>query len=382
MKSISVFALLFLLQIGLWAQGSLNKAEALVEQKKYKEAVEEAAKCIADPKQQTKPRTWYVRALTLAELALNDPKAAMAMPSFIADFSAADAKVRELDTKNGNFIGKMDVTVELTGTMSVRDKMKTGLFNEGVNAQGSDAAGAYKAFSMLSDIFTSDTTIIKNAGILAINAQMLDQAEKQFRRMTQIADYKRPDVYYNLIYALSQQEKKGEILDVAKEGHIKYPNDTELLSTIINLLVDAEKMDEALEFLKKGMAANAKQAQYQYMAGVIYSDKKDIESAIKAYEKALEIKPDYYEAAFNLGIIYYNKGAVIYKDINQKQLNDPNNPLTKSIKENMGLALPHLEKAFSLKQDDRKLLEALRLIYDLLGKKDKAEEMKTLISKM
>ncbi len=381
MKYLSLIAVLSLLHLAAWAQ-SLNKAESLITQKKYKDAVNEAALCIADVKQQVKPRTWYVRALTLAELVSNDPSSALAMPTLAKDFNEADAKVRELDKKGGSWVGKMDVTVEALGLMSVRDKFKAGLFNAGVTYQDTDKAMAYKTFDMLSDVFTTDTTIIKNAGILAINAEMLPEAEKQFRRMTQIADYKRSDVYYNLLYCLSQQDKKPEALAVAKEGHLKYPSDSELLSTIINLLVEDEKMDEALEFLKKGVSANPKQPQYQYMMGVILSDKNDPEGSIAAYKKALEIKPDYYEAAFNLGIIYYNRGSLVYKDINQREFNDPNNAKTKTIKENMALAVPYLETALSIKREDRKLLEALRLSYDLLGQKDKAVAIKAEIDKL
>ena len=57
-----------------------------------------------------------------------------------------------------------------------------------------------------------------------------------------------------------------------------------------------------------------------FAVGTIYDQMGDIEKAISAYENAIKLKPDYFEANYNLGALYVNQAADILDKANDLPL--------------------------------------------------------------
>ncbi|MCX6256325.1 MAG: tetratricopeptide repeat protein [Bacteroidia bacterium] len=119
---------------------------------------------------------------------------------------------------------------------------------------------------------------------------------------------------------------------------------------------------------------------------IVPTQKPDInyeDAAIKAYNKALEIKPDYFDAQYNLGALYYNKAVEYFtaaNDIPSDQQQKYDQEIA-SAKEQLNLAKPYLEKAHSLNDKDVTTIQSLQIIYTRLQMYDKAKEMKDLLEK-
>src|SRR5690606_27685069 len=72
----------------------------------------------------------------------------------------------------------------------------------------------------------------------------------------------------------------------------------------------------------------------------------------EAYKKALEIKPDYIDALFNLGALHINQGVKITEKANTITDNVIYAKEVKKADEHFKIAMPYLEKALELNPSD------------------------------
>ena len=93
------------------------------------------------------------------------------------------------------------------------------------------------------------------------------------------------------------------------------------------------------------------------------------DEAIGAYTKSLEIKPDYFDANYNLGALYFNKAVQMVNEANdmwKPRMSSAESAKQKELeggKEGLGMALPFLEAARNVQPDDRETLRSLREIH-------------------
>jgi len=69
-----------------------------------------------------------------------------------------------------------------------------------------------------------------------------------------------------------------------------------------DIFMAEKKYREAIEVYREGSAQNAVM---QNKLGIAYQQTQQLDSALRAYERAIKLKPDYMEALNNLGTIYY-----------------------------------------------------------------------------
>jgi tetratricopeptide (TPR) repeat protein len=104
--------------------------------------------------------------------------------------------------------------------------------------------------------------------------------------------------------------------------------------------------------------------------------------AINAYEKALEINPDYFKAVYNLGAIYTNRARdleIIAGNIPFDQ-QEKYDSVKKLASENLEKARPYLEKALEIEPDDLDVMRVLKEIYARTNDKEKLSEINKRIA--
>ncbi len=101
----------------------------------------------------------------------------------------------------------------------------------------------------------------------------------------------------------------------------------------------------------------------------------DIPKATSAYENAILINPDYFEANYNLGALYVNQAADILDKANDLPLDAVKEYDTQKAMadEMLKKSLPYLEKALELTPDDVNTMVSLKEIYTRLGMTEKLE---------
>ena len=91
----------------------------------------------------------------------------------------------------------------------------------------------------------------------------------------------------------------------------------------------------------------------------------DTTNAKKYYLESIRIKPDYFDAYYSLGVLYYSIAFGIYEEIKKLPNTDQKNydrliPIRNKYFE---LAIPYMEKANTILPEDRDTLIALKQLY-------------------
>lgn len=287
-------------------------------------------------------------------------------------------KALQLDDK-----GKFSNTVKVNLTL-----LRTDLTNQAVNAFNEENyEKALKSFEQIMAIDNTpvykaddpnavDTVIIFNAGLAAYNAQNYDKAIQYYK---EAAKYKYSGARTHQLISSAYMQKKDTIgaLEALETGLKDYPGNSTLLVEVINIHLNANHVDKALEYLNMAIAQDPKNASYYFAKGALYDKLQKYDEAIESYNKAIEFKEDYFDAYYNLGALYYNRGV---KQIDVANAVPSNQPAKYEEEKNkadaeFAKALPYMEKANAINPTDKFTLESLKTLYYRLKMLDKHAEI-------
>ena len=192
------------------------------------------------------------------------------------------------------------------------------------------------------------------------------------------------EIYYvngtNLKAQGKEDDAKAEFnksIAVLEEGLKQHPNNSDLLLTLSNSYIGADRTTEAIEPFKKGVEAEPENKYYRYNYGVLLLGIDDFEGAETQFKKAIEIDPAYDNATYNLGVTYVKWGTYLNKKA------DEDGKVSDDYKAKYQLALPYLEKAVQMEDANSQTWELLGRVYSVLGMSDdannafkKADEMR------
>ncbi len=379
-RTIILLAFVFAISGAFAQKGKVTSAQNLKDTGKLDKALE-AIKEAVDPSNEKAaksipwPKTWEVRgeiyqALFVASdeavKKLSDDPLTVALDSY--------KKALELDEKD-----KFSKSIKIKLTLLTND-----LTNQAVQAfQDEDYNKALKSFEQILEIQeidivkvdnpdAVDTVILFNSGLAAFNAENYDKAIQYYG---EAAKYGYNGARTYSLIANSYQLKKDTTgaLQTLKEGFEKYPEDNGVLTSLIQIYLDMNKTDDAMKYLDMAIAQDPTNTTYYFAQGTLYEKLGDEENAIKTYEKAIEIDAEFFNANYNLGALYYNKGV--------KQIEVANSiPASENKKYEAELkkadvwfekALPYMEKCNTLQVDDSMVLESLKNLYYRLKQMDK-----------
>lgn len=262
-------------------------------------------------------------------------------------------------------------------------------------------ADAYPMFDLAIAISATngltDTLNTNNAAVSAMNGKMYDKAIGHFKKLTEIGYGKG-----NTFLLLGQCNKdKGDTVtykSAIADGLKKYPTHADLLTEDVNIKLSEGKSKEAVAQLEALTAQRKDDPELFFVVGNVYDrmanpNDKDGKPAEKPanyeelheksalnYKKAVEMKPDYFDATYNLGILYYNQSIEYY--------NRSNSTIADASKYGtiweapLKVAIEFLEKARVLDPKDLNTLLALKICYGNLGDTDNYNKMKEEIKKL
>lgn len=367
-KLVLIFVFCFATDMA-FAQGSnVRKAEAAKEKGDLEEAIQLIDEATKHEKTKDDPKTWFTKG-TIHEAMIFDEEGKLKDESQINKALDAYEKAKAMDKANGTYAVFADQRLEA---------IWGNFINKGAEAyQSEDFAKAAETFQIASKIKPEDTTAYLYGGIAAQQAEMWDQALASYYKLMDLG-YDKIDVYNSAIYverAINKDDAKA--LETVQRARKVFPDDKNLMKDEINLLIAADRADEAREKLEGAIAAEPDNANLYYNLAFLNDEVGEKEKAIEQYKKAIEIDPEYFEANFNVAVIYYNTAAEMIKEANEMDLKTYQKQ-GKAIEEKAAVefkkALPYLEKSHELKPDDETVLQTLQTVYSQLKMNDKVVE--------
>ncbi len=276
-------------------------------------------------------------------------------------------------------------------------KMALTLFvNELTNA-GIDAFNSEK-FSTAADIFEkvlgvnglemfaadsqgADTAIIYNTALAAYNAKEWDRAADYLKQTIKLS-YGGGDAVLLLDQVYSNTADSLKMAANLQDGFEKYPEDDRILTQLINFYLSAKQNDKALDYLDKAIVKDPENATFYYARGVLNDQSKRFDKAITDYEKAKDLNPEYFDALYNLGVIFFNQGV--------EQMNHANDKTDfKEFEKEKAKAdalfkksLPYMERALELKPEDAGVLESLKGLYYRFEMNDRYDVVKAKLDSL
>jgi tetratricopeptide (TPR) repeat protein len=146
----------------------------------------------------------------------------------------------------------------------------------------------------------------------------------------------------------------------------------------LNIYLTNQEFDKAKENLAIAAEQDPTNEILWFSLGSVLDNLGNSDEAIGAYIKALEIAPDYFDANYNLGALYFNQAVQGINKANdmwkprmtkaesaaQKQAEDDAKAL-------FATAMPYLEAAHVAEPSDLETMRSLRDIYARTGEDDK-----------
>ncbi|MDX8339650.1 tetratricopeptide repeat protein [Draconibacterium sp. IB214405] len=325
------------------------------------------------------PKTWEVRGeIYQAIFASQDENIKALSEDPLTTALESYKKAIELDDKD-----KFGNSVKIKLTLLTND-----LTNQAVEAfNNNDYELALKSFEQILEIQdipvvkkdnpgAIDTVILFNSGLAAYNAKNYKKAIHYYGESAKYG-YNGARTYALISDSYIQMQDTVNALKTVQEGFEKYPEDNNVLTSMIDLYMKMGKNEEALKYLDMAIEQDPSNVTYYFAKGALYEKFGEEENAVAAYTKAAEVDPTFFNAYYNLGALYYNKGVKQIEFANSIPANENEKYEAESKKADIWWekALPYMEKCRELNPEDEMTLESLKNLYYRMKNMDKYNEI-------
>ena len=420
MKKQLIILSAFFISMTVFAQNDeLKNAEKALKANDFStamSAVNQAEGLIANADQKTKAKFYYLKGLALYQN--GNPNADMQ--------KVGDAFNELINYENqtnkpkytaevGVLLNKMIVTVAENASNNYNKAIET--------KEDADYLKAAKEFQQVYALSPRDTSYLDNAALVYYFAKDYDSSIKLYEELLSLnytgittvfvatdkasgedvvfGDKKSMDLQVKLGLAQNPREEKKEsrremifknlaqnysdkgnnekAMEIIAKGRKEFPSSYSLLIDEANIYYKAGDNAKFKERLEEAIRLNPTEPTLYYNVGVMNMDQKNIDEAIKNFEKAIELKPDYADAYNNIGAAIIEKAAPIIDEMN-KSLADfkKYDKLQVQQFDIYRKALPYYEKAYELNPKSINIIQTLMGLYENLEMTDKLEKIRVV----
>ncbi|MBX7051279.1 MAG: tetratricopeptide repeat protein [Flavobacteriales bacterium] len=359
-----------------FAQPDVTSAYNANKSGEYDVAVNYIEKAITDPKASAKEKVWRYRGAIYLNVA-SSPKYAAMFPNAIQLSKESFFKAIELD-KAGDYKNE--------NMMSLNSLQGLILENASNSYKSNDFCAAAQHFIGANEISIKfgivDSAAIFNAAFCNDKCGKLDEAIEGYKQSAAI-NYNVPDVYMYIAELYTKQGKTEEAKKVISEARAKYPKDVELLRSEVNVLLGEQKYDQALAQLEALTAADPKNETIWFVLGATYEKLGKVADQERAYNKALEINPNYYDALFNLAATHYNKGVEQMKECDKIPMRETAkfDQCKADAGKHFQTSIGFFERAYEQKPEEQEIISALAEAYLRVENQAGYDKMKAKMKK-
>lgn len=256
--------------------------------------------------------------------------------------------------------------------------LKQASFNKAIERYEEDdlelAAGF---FGLAADIDPSDTSLVFNAGYTAERTGDYEAAKKYFSELLKNDEYNKLNAYYFLIQIASSEDKdQEEAYRLVNEARELYPTDKGLAEFEIQLLLQLNKMDEAMASIKSALESDPDNTAIRLRYGYLKEQSGDLEGALEEYKRTVETDPNFFEGNYYAGAVYLDNAREIINEVNNlddKEWEAKSDSMLAEADKLYEEAVPYFTKASELQPEN---IEILRILYQVHTRlKDEAKAL-------
>lgn len=193
-------------------------------------------------------------------------------------------------------------------------------------------------------------------------------------------------IYYN--QAMDRMQAKDEAGANAmfarstaafEKAYTANPGNADNITNLIDVYERTKQTDKAMSLTRDAVARDPKNKVFRYAYGVFLLKQEKYPESIEQFGAALDLDPNYTDAVYNLGVAHLNWGVTMKAESDKKAEAERAKNKGKDVKEDLAYrekfksALPYLEKAAEVREDDASLWQQLGKLYLNLNMKEKSE---------
>ncbi|MEY2704317.1 MAG: hypothetical protein RL407_379 [Bacteroidota bacterium] len=247
-----------------------------------------------------------------------------------------------------------------------------------------DMEMSYEFFNLAGEIDKTDSTIHYNAGFLANDLGKFEDAKRHFGYLLDLPTYNKTNAYYFLIQILSTEEKNPEsAFAMVTRARADYPNDRVLAEYEIQLLLQLNKMDEAMAQIKDALAKDPNNPGLLLRSGYLKEQGGDLAGAMADYKKSVEVDPMFFEGNYYTGALMLEQSRAILAELNSLSDEEWDKRSQEMGKQADGFyreSIPFFTKALEIKPDNTDIMIILFQVHTRLKNAAEAENMNKKIS--
>ena len=227
-----------------------------------------------------------------------------------------------------------------------------------------------------------DTSALENAGLAYMRGELYDDALATYTDLKNLG-YDKVDLYKNMASCYTLKGDDENSMNVINEGLAKYPGDAGMIIEKVNLYLKQGKGEEALGDLNKLQELDPNNVSILFTLGSIFGDDThdifDADKAIGYYTRIIELDPTYYDAYYNLAMVYItlsNQKVVEANEITGASMAEIEryNKLLDESTEFLRQGLPYAKTAYEAQPSDD-LKHLLKTLYVKLKMMDEAKAL-------
>jgi tetratricopeptide (TPR) repeat protein len=243
------------------------------------------------------------------------------------------------------------------------------------------------------DLFAGefDTLMVQYSGIIAReiaektdNNELYKKAIDYYKQLAETG-FGGPNTYLQIKMDYMTIGDTLKALEIVKEAYEKYPDTVNVVANVADTYIQMGDIDGGLEFMEQVIQDHPDMAEAYYWKGRMLINKEEVEyidQAIESYTKAGELDPSIFYIWYDMGYIYYLQGADFYDRAAVETDENMMARLNELGKEKYEAAIPVLEKAYQLNEDNPSVkfetLDLLQRIYYKEQMMDDYNRVKTL----
>ena len=326
-----------------------------------------------------KDKTWRYRSEIYLNIA-QDSVLSRAYPQALWIASDSYKKAQELDVKESY---KREIIIGL-------GLVQTTAGNQGISDYANENYGpAARKFDLSAEVAgmfdVLDTMAIFNAALCYEKANDIDNAVARYKTCGE-SGYQVPNVYLFAANILRQNGRTEDALIELQSARVQFPREQSLIIEELNIYLEAQDYARAENNLKLAAEGDPDNEILWFSLGSVYDNLDKTEMAAEAYLKAISIAPDYFDANYNLGAMYFNQaveGINAANDMWKPRMTKAETAQQKTIedgaKDKFLSGRPYLEAAHNANPEDLDTVRSLRDIYARTGQDDLMLKMSALL---